>query len=99
MKKIFLLIAALSYCSFNYAQTNTFPASGNAGIGTVTPDPSSILDMGSVTQGLLVPRMTMAQRDSIVTPAKGLLLYQTDSTAGFVFYDGTTWLPITCNGA
>jgi hypothetical protein len=37
MKKTFLIVAivAASHCS--YAQTNTFPSSGNAGVGTISP--------------------------------------------------------------
>jgi len=38
------------------------------------PDPSALLDMISTNQGILVPRMTMAQRNSIVFPAPGLLI-------------------------
>jgi hypothetical protein len=62
------------------------------GIGTITPDASSILDMSSTTSGLLVPRMTQAQRDAIVSPATGLLIYQTNITPGHYAWDGTTWL-------
>lgn len=73
------------------AQTNTFPVSGAAGIGTVTPDASSLLDITSTSKGALVPRMTKAQRDAIVAPATGLLIFQTNSTAGFYYYTGTKW--------
>lgn len=73
------------------AQTNTFPVSGAAGIGTITPNASSLLDITSTTKGALVPRMTKAQRDAIVAPATGLLIFQTNSTAGFYYYTGTKW--------
>lgn len=76
------------------AQTNTFPVSGAAGIGTVTPDASSLLDITSTTKGALVPRMTKAQRDAIVAPATGLLIFQTNSTAGFYYYTGTKWTSV-----
>lgn len=76
------------------AQTNTFPASGAAGIGTITPDGSSLLDISSTTKGALVPRMTKAQRDAITTPATGLLIFQTNSTAGFYYYTGTKWTTV-----
>jgi hypothetical protein len=55
------------------------------------PDPSAILDLKSGKKGLLVPRMTTAQRDAIPTPATGLLIYQTDNTPGFYCYDGASW--------
>ena len=35
--------------------------------------------------------MTKTQRDAIATPAIGLLIYQTNSTPGFYYYDGTAW--------
>jgi hypothetical protein len=47
----------------------------NVGIGTATPDPSAVLDLVSSTQGFLTPRITQPQRDAIVLPAKGLLIY------------------------
>ena len=62
---------------------NIFPATGAAGIGTTTPDASSLLEIKSTTQGLLISRMTKTQRDAIATPATGLLIYQTNSTPVF----------------
>jgi hypothetical protein len=64
-------LAVLSVIAFSslHAQTNTFPATGAAGIGTLTPDASSLLDITSTTKGILIPRMTKAQRDAIVAPA------------------------------
>ncbi|MGQ0739405.1 MAG: tail fiber domain-containing protein [Bacteroidota bacterium] len=65
--------------------------SGNIGIGTNTPSPSAKLDINSVGSGLLIPRMTEAQKNSISSPATGLILYQTNNTAGFYFYNGSAW--------
>ncbi len=45
---------------------------GTVGIGTSTPHTSAILDLTSTTQGMLLPRMTTAQRDAITTPSDGL---------------------------
>lgn len=72
-------------------------AQAQIGINNPTPDPSAALDVTSTTQGMLVPRMTQAQRTAIASPATGLLVYQTDTTAGFYFYNGTTWSSL--NGA
>ena len=63
------------------------------GIGTTTPDASSILDMSSTTQGVLTPRMTTAERVAIASPAKGLLVFDADLDV-FYYFDGTTWQPI-----
>lgn len=56
-----------------------FPGIGNAqnGLGTPNPDLSSILDLVSSSKGLLPPRMTTQQRDLIVNPATGLILFNT----------------------
>ncbi|HMU09489.1 MAG TPA: hypothetical protein PKC54_05740 [Ferruginibacter sp.] len=51
----------------------------NVGIGTPTPHASAQLDITSTTKGLLIPRMTGAQRNAIVSPAVGLLVIQTNN--------------------
>jgi hypothetical protein len=58
----------------------------SVGIGTTTPHASAQLDISSTTKGMLAPRMTFAQRNAIVSPASGLLVYQTDLVAGFYYY-------------
>ncbi len=81
-----------------FSQTNTFPASGSVGIGTITPNSSALLDISSTGlpyKGILIPRLTQAQRTAIVTPATGLLIYQTNATPGFYYYSGAAWTPVT----
>ncbi|MFB0905226.1 MAG: ice-binding family protein [Nonlabens sp.] len=68
MNKILLVIVIL-LC---YISTNA-----QVGIGTNMPDPSSILDIYSQNKGLLMPRLTTTQRDSIIDPSKGLMIYNT----------------------
>ena len=75
----------------NSTLTNTGTA---IGIGTISPNSSAILDVQSTTQGLLLPTMTLAQKTAILTPATGLLVYQTDGTAGFYYFNGTAWTAI-----
>ncbi|MEZ4965144.1 MAG: hypothetical protein R2791_07875 [Saprospiraceae bacterium] len=43
------------------------------------PDPSAMLDVKSSDKGMLVPRMTTAQREAIANPATGLLVFDTDT--------------------
>lgn len=69
---------------------------GNVGIGT-DPNTSAILDLSSTTQGFVAPRMTSAQRTAIATPVTGLIVYQTDGTAGYYYYNGTQWLQLITN--
>ncbi len=55
------------------------------------PDTSAMLDVSSTEKGILIPRVTQAQRTAIALPAKGLLVYQNDGTEGFYYYDGALW--------
>ena len=68
------------------------------GIGTATPHSSAQLDVSSVLKGFLAPRMTLAQRNAVATPAEGLLVYQTDNTPGFYYYNGTAWVALSGSG-
>src|SRR5580765_2560432 len=79
----------------NLHAQNTFPSTGAAGIGTTLPNASSLLEIKSTTKGLLISRMTKAQRDAIPSPATGLLIYQTNSTPGFYYFDGSAWTAVT----
>ncbi len=54
-------------------------------------DNSAILDVSSTDKGVLIPRMTAAQRTAI-TGTNGLLVYQTDAPAGFYYHNGTIWV-------
>lgn len=101
MKKQLLLfgLALFTGATFVHAQTNTYPASGSAGLGTLTPESSAILEMQSTTQGMLAPRMTKAQRDAIASPTMGLLIFQTNSSPGFYYYTGAAWTPMASKGA
>ena len=67
-------------------------SSAQVGIGTETPESSSMLDISSTSKGILVPRMTENQKNAISTPAQGLLVFQTNGTVGFYSYDGSSWL-------
>ena len=88
MKRILFSIAVLFFVSSAFSQT--------VGVGVNTdgssPDASSILDVKSSDKGILIPRMTAAQRGAIASPATGLMVYQTDATAGFYYYNGTAWV-------
>ena len=85
MKQFFTFLAAVLFTATTVAQV---------GINTETPDASAALDITSTTGGLLVPRMTQAQRNQIndpAGPADGLMIYQTDGTPGFYYYNGSSW--------
>jgi len=89
MKKIKTLIAALLLTTgVTFAQNVGINADGTE------PNPSAMLDVKSTTKGLLPPRMLEAEKNAIVTPATGLLIYQTDGTAGYYYNSGTTVSPV-----
>jgi hypothetical protein len=52
--------------------------------------PSAALDVASTNKGVLVPRMTAAEKVAIASPANGLLIFQTDGVTGFWYYNATT---------
>ncbi|RAK65943.1 hypothetical protein [Hymenobacter edaphi] len=66
----------------------------NIGIGTTSPNAKAALDISATDRGLLIPRLTQAQRTAIASPPQGLMVYQTDGTAsggtqtGFWYYAG-----------
>jgi len=65
----------------------------NIGINTdgSDPDNSAMLDIKSADKGILIPRMTEAQKNLINSPAVGLMIFQTDGVSGFWYYDGSAW--------
>ena len=69
------------------------PAFAQIGIGTTTPAPSAALEVSSTDndKGILIPRISAAQKDAIVNPAEGLLIYQITAPVGFYYYAGTSW--------
>jgi hypothetical protein len=84
MRTIFLSLVISIWSHTAFAQV---------GIGTTTPAASAALDITSTTKGLLVPRLTQAQRDAIATPAVGLMIYCTNcgSQGQPQFYGGSSW--------
>ena len=57
------------------------------------PHNSAILELTSTEKGLLIPRMTENQRNSIISPANSLLIYQTDGDPGYYYNAGTESSP------
>jgi uncharacterized protein (TIGR02145 family) len=90
LQKLFFVLFTLCISGFLKAQ--------NVGIGTNTPSPSAKLEISSTNSGLLPPRMTFAQRNTIASPAQGLIVYCIDcGTNGGEpqYYNGSTWLNMT----
>lgn len=83
------------YVGTNNLVRMTVEGDGDIGIGASSPNASAILDVQSTTKGLLLPRMTKAQRDAISSPVAGLSVYQTDNTPGLRVFNGTNWMRYT----
>lgn len=64
-------------------------AQGSVGIGTLGPGASAKLEVASTSKGFLIPRMTTAQRNAIVSPAASLLIYNLD-VGDFQYWDANT---------
>ena len=90
MKQFFTLLAAVLLTATTYAQI---------GINNENPDASAALDITSTTGGLLIPRMTETQRDAITSAATGLMIYQTNGTVGFYYYNGSSWAEVAATSA
>ncbi len=82
-----------------FLTTTVVATAQNVGINATgaSPHASALLDVAATNKGVLIPRMTQAQRDAITSPATGLLIYQTNGTAGFYYYTGSTWTGIGGN--
>jgi len=63
------------------------------GVGTVTPDLSSALEIKSTTQGFLPPRMTYIQKLAIVSPGAGLIIWCSNcgESGEIQVYNGKMW--------
>jgi hypothetical protein len=75
-------------------------AQNNVGIGTTTPNSKAILELQATDKGLLVPRMTLTERNAIVTPPNGLLVYNTTENCFNYFNNlNNTWKDMCSIGA
>jgi hypothetical protein len=82
---------------------NLLQLNAQTGIGTTTPNASAKLEIAATDKGLLIPRMTKAQREAITlsSAANGLMVYQTDDLTGFYVNTSTTttvaWTRVNSN--
>ena len=86
MRKFHPLILALSALLLFVGFSSVY-AQDNVGIGTITPDPSALVEIQALDKGLLIPRTDTL---SIVDPATGLLIY-TVTDSSFWYFDGVFW--------
>lgn len=90
MRKIILfLLANITAINLAFSQGMAINSTGTKA------DSSAMLDISSTAKGVLVPRMTDAQKQAISSPATGLMIYQTDGTAGYYYWDGGAWTKLS----
>jgi hypothetical protein len=87
MKKIILFFAGIFFGATMMAQSFSINTDGS------TANASAILDVKSTTKGMLIPRMSKTEKNAIISPATGLLVFQnTPDSIGFHYYDGVAWV-------
>lgn len=94
MKKIFLFIV-VSFFAVKMGSSQNITITDNE---SYTADTSAMLDVQSLTKGMLVPRLTTDQREAIYEPATGLLVFDTDSLS-FFFFNGSSWINLSHGNA
>ena len=103
MKKILFFIPMLRVILITVMIGFTVFADAQQGVAINTDgtkaDNSALLDIKSNSKGILIPRMAAAQKTAILSPASGLLIYQTDGIAGFYYYNGSAWTPVSSAAA
>lgn len=76
------LILALLFSTVGFAQV---------GIGTTTPNSDSILDLDATNKGLMLPRVTTANRPIANAANKGMFVFNATTNA-IEYCDGATWV-------
>lgn len=95
MKTINTYILSATIIAFLMVNLNTF---AQVGIGITDPDASAMLDIQSNSKGVLIPRMLTSERTAILSPANGLLVFDTD-TKSFWFRDVSSWKELSSGTA
>lgn len=88
-KNMFKLTISLLTLAFSYTTI------AQVGIGTDSPAASAAFEVYSTTKGLLLPRMTKTQLESIFSPVEGLMAYCTDcDSKGLYVYSGVEFISL-----
>ena len=84
----------VSLCLLSTLCLSVITAQNNIGINNTSPDASAVLDITATDRGVLIPRMSTADRTAISNPAEGLMVFDS-STGSFWFHATAGWKEIT----
>lgn len=95
-KGVILFLFPIFSCIHAQAQT---------GIGTTAPDENAVLEVKSISKGLLIPRLSLRATDNykpLLAHVNGMIVYNTATagdfpnnvTPGFYYNDGTKWVRV-----
>jgi hypothetical protein len=85
------VISAESNVVLGYAQNVVVDNEGSVGVGTIAPEACAAVEIKSITQGFLPPRMRTGERDGIGSPVAGLMIFNTDDEVIQVYTNGSGW--------
>ncbi|MEO8794527.1 MAG: hypothetical protein ABI390_03615, partial [Daejeonella sp.] len=100
LKNVLTRSAIIAILFLLCSQKNSVAQTGSVGIGTETPNTKAILDVVSTTKGIMVPRLTSAQRtvlqaDGVTnTTINGLLIYNS-TTNRYNFWLNDKWYDLS----
>ncbi len=78
--------------------TNYVFCQNNVGIGTNSPASDAALEVKSSTQGILIPRLSTAQRLAIVNPTNGLMVYDSNYNCFYYYVSSAVVWRSICPG-
>ena len=83
--------AAYLFISLCIAGTTTLMAQVTINEDNADPDGNALLDVQSTDKGVLIPGMTLSERNAISCPATGLMVHATSDNSIY-FYSGSAWI-------
>lgn len=90
IKCLYIILVCNIFCNIAYTQL---------GINSSNSEPNSraMLDVESTTKGVLIPRLTIGQRNAINTPPAGLMIYNSTDNK-FNYFNGANWSEFVVGG-
>jgi hypothetical protein len=91
----YILKASTTTGQVAYTRNNLSSVADSVTAATTIPITARVSITSTTKPTSLCPKMTVAQRDAITSPAAGDMVYVTDSSKTLSFYNGTVWKFVT----